>query len=143
MESKEILTHIMYAVGLLLTTILSGVAAWISNRMRAAVDEVNDAVNHRHKKAGEGAPKLYDAILHLHEKTDTVSEKTDELISWKRGYDGGSLDSGRKVEDFVGKVEQLNKQLEDLQKRPPCAIHDDRLNALNKLVKLHENELSD
>lgn len=139
----QILSHLVYACGLIITALLSGIAAWVSHKMSRSVEQVNDAVNHRHTKGGPGAPKLYDAILHLHEKTDRVEGKADELIEWKRGYDGGPLDTGMKVCDFVDHVNELKAKIDSLEIRPPCAIHDDRLNALEKLVQIHKDQIKE
>jgi len=79
-------------------TLLGSILAayWAQHAKREAT-AANDAVNHRHES---GTPRLYDLAV----RND---ERTKELIEWKRGYDGGPLDSGDKVEDFVRKFEEL------------------------------------
>jgi hypothetical protein len=44
-----------------------------------AIDEVNDAVNHRHR-TGEGSPRLYDAML-------TVMDDLREMRTWRDRWD--------------------------------------------------------
>ena len=156
MDNKEIISHIMYACGLLLTAILSGIAAWVSHRMHKSVEEVNDAVNHRHAKGGVGAPKLYDAMLHLHEKIDGLDKKAEELMEWKLGYASHSnpFRDADSIGDFVAanqtnfdnlqsQINDVRVDIQNLQIKPPCVIHESRLNTLERLVKLHERELSD
>jgi hypothetical protein len=156
----ELYSHLLYALGLIMTAILSGVAAWISHRMSRAVEEVNDAVNHRHVKAGPGAPKLYDALIHLHEKVDDLSSKAFELSEWKKGYESKSnpFRDADSIKDYTSAISKsindlelkmaencaaLTESIKDLQGRPPCAIHEERQDALSKLVQLHQKELED
>ena len=100
----ELLVAVGYAVGIALAAALSGVGAWFTRRAMKSIEDVNDAVNHRHVKKGEGALKLYDLVWENH-------CKATELIEWKRGYDGGPLDNGTKVETFVT---NSSKALDDL-----------------------------
>ncbi len=70
--------------------------------------EINDAVNHRHAKTGDpNTPKLFDLVWENH-------QKADELIQWKRSYDGGPLDTGVKAHQWVNDISQ---QIEDLQEQ--------------------------
>lgn len=175
-DHSEVISHLLYLCGLLATAILSGIAAYISHRMNKSVDEVNDAVNHRHAKGGPGAPKLYDAMLHLHEKLDSVDAKTESLMEWKIGYQSSinpfkDADGIREyvqvteahfkeIEDkseqrhntalkalndhkehFQQQVDEVRNDIRNLQIRPPCVLHEQRLDALEKLVQLHEKEL--
>jgi len=70
--------------------------------------EVNDAVNHKHEKRGPDAMKMYDLVWETH-------EKVDEVIQWKRSYDGGPLDMGHKVVNFVDRMEESCKKIEELE----------------------------
>jgi hypothetical protein len=83
------------------------VSAWVAVTSKRVLNEVNDAVNHRHEKRGDGAPKMYDLLWETH-------EKTDELIEWKRTYDGGPLSTGLKVVNFVSAVNDRLERLEDI-----------------------------
>ena len=96
-----------YAFGLTITAVLSGVSAYLVKQSHKSIEDVNDAVNHRHTR-GENAPKLYDAVLHLHERTDKLDGKCDELIEWKRSYDKSPWNSGDKVLDYI---EDNNKKI--------------------------------
>ena len=83
-------------------SVVGGIFAYLAaHRSR----QVNDAVNHRHEKRGEGAMKLYDLAWENH-------KATDELISWKRSYEGGPLDKGDKVREFCQQTEERLKQIE-------------------------------
>lgn len=61
----------------LLTQTVMFLMAWMQRRK---VDEINDAVNHRHER-GDGALKLYDLVYENH-------KKTDELVEWNKRQDG-------------------------------------------------------
>jgi hypothetical protein len=63
--------------------------------------QANDAVNHRHVT---GTPRLYDLALENR-------ERAKELIDWKRGYDGGPLDSGVKVEEMMEEFRAMKDQM--------------------------------
>ena len=86
-------------------------AVWAAKAKREA-SQANDAVNHRH---AVGTPRLYDLAL----RND---ERTDELIEWKRGYDGGPLDDGQKVEQFVDEFERLKALQESCCTASECPI---------------------
>ncbi len=106
-----------YSIGLTIAAIASAYSAWHSKKAKDTGDVINDAVNHRHLKAndkGELPPKLYDAVLHLHERTDNIDEKADEILLWKRSYDGGPLDAGSKVVEFVKSVDALKDRMDRL-----------------------------
>ncbi len=119
-----------YSIGLGLAAFASAYSAYNSKRARQSTDTINDAVNHRRLRAdkdGKVPPKLYDAVLHLHEKTDNLhqkadklNKKTDEIITWKSGYEGTPLDSGEKVSGFVDKVNKITDRLETLEQRKIC-----------------------
>jgi hypothetical protein len=62
---------------------------WNSRKHRKTLDEISDAVNHRHRKAA-GSPALYDAVL--------------ELVEWRRRWDDlpvGMDDSAGLAERFT------------------------------------------
>ena len=102
--------NLAYLTGLAGTMFLSAIAAWVVKQMRGSIDDINDAVNHRHRR-GQDAPKLYDAVLHLHERVNVVNDKAEELVEWKRGYEGGPLDNGTKVDEFFAKTNQSLTEL--------------------------------
>lgn len=52
---------------------------WNSRKHRRALDEINDAVNHRHQKP-DGSPRLYDAVLDLY-------GAMREMVTWKERWD--------------------------------------------------------
>lgn len=88
------------------------------NQSKEEISQINDAVNHRHDKKGQDAPKLYDMMWENH-------LKADELIQWKRGYDGGPLDDGTKVQEFFDETnDRLGKIENKLTESPPCVAHD-------------------
>ena len=80
------------------------------------VDSVNASVNNR--KNGE--PGLYEMMAHVYQSVDHVRDRVEELVSWKRTYDGGPLDNGAKAEDFVRTVDrkfaEIHARLEELGK---------------------------
>jgi len=67
--------------------------------------QINDAVNHRHERSPD-ALKLYDLALENHSSTNRLQHQANELIEWKRSYEGGPLDTGSKVGNFVEIVEE-------------------------------------
>lgn len=89
------------------------VSAWVAVTSKRVLNEVNDAVNHRHEKRGDGAPKMYDLLWETH-------EKSNELIEWKRTYDGGPLSTGLKVVEFVDTVFDRLDALEEKTARDCC-----------------------
>ncbi len=109
--------EIGFTIGYGLIAALGAYTAYHAKKAKDSGDQINDAVNHRHEKAGPDAPKLYDAVIHLHERTDHIDEKADELIQWKRGYDGGPLDHGEKVLDFVESVQDLKSKVDYLHSK--------------------------
>lgn len=104
-------------IGYALIAALGAYTAYNAKKAKESGDQINDAVNHRHIKAGPDAPKLYDAVIHLHERTNHIDMKADELIEWKRGYDGGPLAHGEKVLDFVKSVNDLKSQVDYLNEK--------------------------
>lgn len=84
-------THIIVSMIGFLGIVVTAMFGYLNHRHAR---EINDAVNHRHDKVGPGAPKLYDLMWENH-------QKADELIQWKRSYDGGPLDHGAKAVEFV------------------------------------------
>ena len=128
--TSEHVLQLAYLIGLGIASLFSGVAAYLSKQANKGVNSVNDAVNHRHLRAdkdGNTPPKLYDAILHLHEKTDQIDNKADEILLWKRGYDGGPLDNGTKVERFIEGYKHLAEEVRQLRFRcnKPCTHEDE------------------
>jgi hypothetical protein len=80
-----------------LTLLVVTMSAIFAKRASMQAAEANDAVNHRH---ADGSPRLYDLAI----RND---QRLDELLEWKRGYDGGPLDTGQKVTDFMAEFEKL------------------------------------
>ena len=97
-DSTHIIVSLIGLAGVSVTAVFSYLS---SSRAK----EINDAVNHRHEKRGADAPKLYDLAWENH-------RKVDELIEWKRTYQGGPLDDGNKVVDFVESTERRLSKLE-------------------------------
>jgi hypothetical protein len=143
--------HVTFAVtlvlGVMTTAILSLLTAYFQWKAKKDISEVNDAVNHRHDKAGEGALKLYDLVWENH-------KRSNELIEWKRGYDEGPLDDGTKVHDFVQDIAAFRQEAEEhfnildgkidnLEQKPPCAIHDEQLIILRHMQDKHTERLDD
>lgn len=99
------ITSTLGLIGVVFTAIISMMNGAASKKLKKIMNEINDAVNHRHDKKGPDAPKLYDLIWENH-------EKADELIQWKRSYDGGPLDNGIKVMEFF---EETNSRLNTIE----------------------------
>ena len=110
------LHEVGYTIGIAIVTAVSAYSAYQSSQAKSVGEQINDAVNNRHEKAGPNAPKLYDAVIHLHERTDHIDKKADELLEWKRTYDEGPLSNGPKVIAFVESVHELKDQVDDLSK---------------------------
>ena len=89
--------EIMGEIAKALTLLCCALAAIWSKNAKKEAAQANDAVNHRHV---DGTPRLYDLAL----RND---ERTDELIEWKRSYEGGPLDTGEKVENFMQEFRDL------------------------------------
>ena len=87
----------IYHIGAYIGIAASAVYSFLSHRN---AKQANDAVNHRHRT---GTPRLYDLMI----RTD---ERVDELIEWKKSYEGGPLDSGKKVCEFVEGVERMKEK---------------------------------
>lgn len=95
-------THIIISIIGFFGIVVSAMFSYLTHRHAR---EINDAVNHKHDKAGPGAAKLYDLMWENH-------QKADELIQWKRSYDGGPLDHGAKVVEFVETTTDRLKAIE-------------------------------
>lgn len=116
-----LITGLCSLFGVIVTAILSYINNIRSKNSKKIIDEINDAVNRRHEKRGPSAPKLYDLIWENH-------QKADELIQWKRGYDGGPLDNGQKAEDFyqetTSRLSAIEQSIKEINFRPPCTHPD-------------------
>jgi hypothetical protein len=150
MELTKYAEHFVFAAtimaGIITTTFLSLITAYFQWKAKKDISQVNDAVNHRHEK-GHGALKLYDLVWENH-------IRSNELIEWKRSYDKGPLDDGTKVTTFVEEIESfrreaddhfniLDKKIDNLEQKPPCAIHDEQLIILRKMQDRHTERLDD
>lgn len=96
----------------------------------------DEAVN----QTAPGEPRLYklafegkelalenkESSLENNKKLQEVKGELDEVVAWKEGYDGGPLDKGDKVVDFVKEYkkdrEEIKKSLEEIKKiaLTPC-----------------------
>lgn len=101
----DFVVAVLALIGVLITAGVSIVTVVLQHKSKRSIEDINDAVNHRHEKRGEGAMKLYDLVWENH-------KKADELIDWKRGYEGGPLDNGQKVCDFVDTITERVEKLE-------------------------------
>ena len=126
-NAEHLIITFTVLLGVLTTAILSLLTAYFQWKAKKDIADVNDAVNHRHVKAGDGALKLYDLVWENH-------QRSNELIEWKRGYDGGSFSEPAKVEQFVNQtsafqmhatdeLKKLNEKVDGLELRPPCVMH--------------------
>jgi len=107
-EIVEEFTHILVALIGFIGVFVSAVFSYLCHRHAR---EINDAVNHRHIKTGDpNAPKLFDLVWENH-------QKADELIQWKRSYDGGPLDTGAKASQWVTDISQ---QIADIKEQIDC-----------------------
>ena len=129
-NAEHIIITFTVLLGVLTTAILSLLTAYFQWKAKKDIADVNDAVNHRHVKAGDGALKLYDLVWENH-------QRANELIEWKRGYDGGSFSEPSKVEKFVreasdfqqhttDELQRLHNKVDGLEQRPPCIMHIDQ-----------------
>lgn len=109
----EVIVALISLVGVVGAPVAIIFVKWLL-RIQENVEQVNEAVNHRHKKHGPEAPTLYDRVIDLVEKTGDVDRKVDEIVEWKSGYSGGPLESGVKVKTFVDSTRQ---QLENHEQR--------------------------
>ena len=89
-----------------LGVLLAGLGAWFAAMAKRHSKQANEAVNQVHQ---QNTPRIYDLVLDLH-------AQGDELVAWKRTYDGGPLDSGPKVVAFVNRVDT---ELRDIR----CDVH--------------------
>jgi hypothetical protein len=64
----------------------------------------NVAVNNR----GPEAPKIYDLVFKTY-------EELIHMRGWKKGYEGGPLDSGAKVVHFVNRVDNMDNRIKEIQ----------------------------
>lgn len=106
----DLFVAVLALFGVLITAGVSLLTAILQHRTKKDVAEINDAVNHRHEKRGDGALKLYDLVWENH-------QKADELIDWKRSYEGGPMDNGAKVVEFV---ETITERIEKLENGEQC-----------------------
>ena len=90
------------AVGSSVAMILSAQGKKHAKEASVQSAEANDAVNHRHR---HGTPRLYDLAL---ENRD----RTKELLAWKQSYDGGQLDNGSKVEQFMKEFDEMKHSMQ-------------------------------
>jgi hypothetical protein len=145
-ETTGVIIAVITMGGVVFTSVVACLTALFQWKAKQSLSEVNDAVNHRHEKHGASSLKLYDLVWENH-------ERTNELIEWKRSYDDGPLDDGNKVNDFVGTIDKfreeasehfnkLDDKIEGLEIKPPCAMHDEQILALHKLVELHADRLT-
>lgn len=91
------ITHVGMILGLLAAAFWS----FMSHRQSR---QVNDSVNHRHET---GTPRIYDLMISVNKTTERTEARVDELIEWKRTYDGGPLADGLKVREFVDQMQRL------------------------------------
>lgn len=98
--------EIIVAVITLTGTILTGAISLVIYIIKV-LNEVNDAVNHRHKKLPSeiSPPKVYDMLWDLSNRAVNQDKKLDEIIIWKNQYSDGPLDTGDKVRVFVQETE--------------------------------------
>jgi hypothetical protein len=106
--NSENVAHVGVTLCILISTVWSFLSARRSKVAASQATQANDAVNHRHINQ---TPRLYDVVL----KTD---KQVDELVNWKRTYDGGPLDSGQKVIDFMDTFLELRSHVRE---------HDDKI----------------
>ena len=145
-ETAGVIIAVITMGGVVFTSVVACLTALFQWRAKASLNEVNDAVNHRHEKHGASSLKLYDLVWENH-------QRSNELIEWKRTYDDGPFCEGQKVNDFVGEIAMfrqealdhfntLDKKIEGLEIKPPCAMHDTQIQVLHKLVELHADRLT-
>ncbi len=82
--------------------------------------QINDAVNHRHERGPE-ALKLYDLALENRSSANRLQHQAEELLVWKRSYEGGPLDTGAKADDFVeivgAHMDETKERLDKLEQK--------------------------
>lgn len=83
---------------------LAGLLTYMTKRETSAI---NDAVNQKHPNGA----RLYDLVL----RNDAAIA---ELLAWKRGHEGGPLETGASAKMFADRMDHLDRTL---------AIHGHRL----------------
>ncbi len=87
----------------------------VSNRK--LISEISDAVNKREPDN----PKLYDAVRIAQRTTVENHDRLDELVAWKKQYEGGPLDTAEKVQGFVksttSRLDEITRRLDELTSR--------------------------
>lgn len=117
------LHEIGFTIGYVFIAAMGAYTAYQAKKAKDSGAAIEDSVNHRHLQP-QGTPRLYDAIIELHQHSHRMDEKTDELLEWKRTYDGGPLDGGAKVTAFVESVDELKLQVQKLEhhcKKKDCS----------------------
>lgn len=73
------------------------------------LDEINDAVNHRHQRTdanGDTPPKLYDVVLENRERIKELSE-------WREGYKGSAFGDSGDINDYLTRTDKRFDRLEE------------------------------
>jgi len=103
----------------LMGVVFTGIVALRTNRNAG---QANEAVNHRK----DGQPSLIHLVEDMHSKVTQIS-------SWKDTYSSGSLDSGDKVEEFVRKVDSIDKKADIAAEK--CLENSKQLNRIEADIK--------
>lgn len=100
--------------------------------IRTDAKDINDAVNHRHRHAGEDGslpPRLFDLVIENHDIAKEIRPKVDDLHEWKKGYDGSGLSNAERVNELISRVDHVEGQLSSM------SIDDERSIARNKFFQ--------
>lgn len=76
---SSVVVAVITLVGVLITAGVSIITASLQVIAKRHLEDVNDAVNHRHQKGGPAAPKLYDLALDNRERMDRIEGRADRI----------------------------------------------------------------
>ena len=110
--SGEVIAATITAIGVGFAAMASSVTAFLQYRAKKELAQVNDAVNHRHEKRGEMAPKLYDLLFENYIKTESLEVKVDEIVAWKDGYSGTAFSDAEAIDEYIHETDDRIKELE-------------------------------
>lgn len=126
MDTNLVIT-LVTAGGVVVTACITLIGTCLTVYHGRRLNEVNDAVNHRHVKTDdESAPKLYDLAWENRARVNTIGSHVVELIGWKDQYKDGPLDTGDKVKQFVRETrehfDRIETKVDNIAQRPGCGF---------------------
>jgi hypothetical protein len=113
---NEVVAGVIIAVLTLCGVLFNGMISLLTHRNSK---EINDAVNHRHRRTdqnGKTPPKLYDLAIQNHQKIERTEKKVDGLVEWKESYCDSPLNTGKGVDEFLEQFAELQSKVEQSEK---------------------------